>query len=98
MVALNDAVRQAITAGRLAHLVTINPDGSPQVSLVWAGVDGDDVLVAHLRAGQNIRHIERDPRGVVSFEADGKTEMGLDHYLVLRGRARVTPGGAPELL
>jgi pimeloyl-ACP methyl ester carboxylesterase len=34
---LNDTVRQALTAGHLAHLVTLNNDGSPQVSIVWVG-------------------------------------------------------------
>jgi hypothetical protein len=40
---LNDAVRQALTAGRLAHLVTLTTVGSSQVTLVWVGLDGDDL-------------------------------------------------------
>ena len=95
---LNDAARAALDAGNLAHLVTINPDGSPQVSLVWAGLDGDEIVVGHLGSGQKLRNIERDPRVAVSFETEGAPEIGLDHYLVVRGRARITPGGAPELL
>ncbi|MGA3218324.1 MAG: hypothetical protein ABSE77_04465 [Acidimicrobiales bacterium] len=35
---LTDDVRQALTSGRLAHLATINPDGGPQVSVVWTGL------------------------------------------------------------
>jgi hypothetical protein len=38
-----------ITAGRLAHLVTINADGSPQVSIVWVGLDRDEIVSGHLR-------------------------------------------------
>ena len=34
---LNDTVRQALTAGHLAHLVSQNKDGSPHVSIVWVG-------------------------------------------------------------
>ena len=44
------------------------------------------------------RTCARDPRIAVSFEAPGKNAYGLDHYLVLRGRARVTEGGAAALL
>ena len=40
---LNDTVRQALTTGHLAHLVTLNKDGSPQVSIVWVGLDGDEI-------------------------------------------------------
>jgi hypothetical protein len=29
--------RGLIESGRLAHLVTLNRDGSPQVSCVWVG-------------------------------------------------------------
>jgi hypothetical protein len=30
---LNDAVRQALTSGHLAHLVALNSDGSPHTNL-----------------------------------------------------------------
>ena len=50
-----------IDSGRLAHLVTLNRDGSPQVSCVWVGVDGDEIVSAHLNpAQQKIRNIRRD--------------------------------------
>jgi Pyridoxamine 5'-phosphate oxidase len=45
---LNDTVLQALTAGHLAHLVTLNKDGSPQVSIVWVGLDGDEIVCGHL--------------------------------------------------
>jgi PPOX class probable F420-dependent enzyme len=98
MTALTDAARAAITAGRLAHVVTINPDGSPQVSIVWVGIEDDEIVIGHLGAGRKMTNIERDPRVVVSMEADGSNEIGLGHYLIVHGTARVTEGGAPELL
>jgi len=98
MAALNDAARTAITAGRLAHLVTINPDGSPQVSLVWVGLEDDELVVGHLGAGRKFTNIDCDPRVVVSVEADGRTDIGLGHYLIVYGTARLTKGGGPELL
>ena len=87
-----------LTAGRLAHLVTINADGSPQVSIVWVGLDRDEIVSGHLGARQKLRNVERDPRVVLSVETGHRNAMGLDEYLVVRGTARVTEGGAPELL
>lgn len=95
---LSPDVRAVLTAGRLAHLVTINPDGSPQVSLVWTGVEGDDIVVGHLGQGRKIANIERDARVVLSVEAEGRNPIGLDNYLIVRGTARLVPGGAADLL
>ena len=95
---LTPAVRDALTGGHLAHLVTLNPDGSPQVSIVWLGLDGDDLVTAHLSLYQKLRNVERDPRVVLSMETGGSNEIGMAHYLVVHGTARVVEGGAPELL
>jgi PPOX class probable F420-dependent enzyme len=99
MTELNEAARAVITSGTLAHLVTVNADGSPQVSLVWTGLDGDDLVAAHLNpAQQKLRNIRRDPRVVISMEAGTRNDHGLDEYLVLSGTARLQEGGAPEML
>jgi PPOX class probable F420-dependent enzyme len=95
---LNDAARAAITAGNLAHLVTLNPDGSPQLSVVWVGLDDDDIVLAHLGAGQKIKNLRRDPRVSLSMVTGGRNEAGLDEYLIVHGRAALTEGGGPELL
>jgi PPOX class probable F420-dependent enzyme len=94
---LNETVRQALTAGHLAHLVTLNKDGSPQVSIVWVGLDGDEIVSAHLNLYQKLKNIQRDTRVALSMVTGGKTN-GMDNYLVINGRARITEGGAPELL
>ncbi len=98
MTTLNDNVRAALTAGRLGHLVTLNPDGSPQLSAVWIGLDGDEIVAAHLMRGQKIRNIARDQRVAVSVEADGANPIGMTNYLIVHGTARLVAGGAPELL
>jgi PPOX class probable F420-dependent enzyme len=98
MAALPDSARELIEGGALAHLVTLNRDGSPQVSCVWMGFDGDELVAGHLMPQQKIRNVERDPRVVVSFEGTRIHPPGLKEYLVVHGRARVTEGGAPELL
>ena len=82
----------------LAHLVTANKDGSPQVSCIWVGLDGDELVGAHLHRQQKLRNIERDPRVTLTFEAPGANAVGMRHYLVVHGTARIEEGGAPELL
>jgi PPOX class probable F420-dependent enzyme len=98
MTVLNPAARQALEAGHLAHLVTLNPDGSPQLTAVWVGLDGDELVTAHLGAHQKVRNVQRDPRVVLSLETGERNPSGLDHYLVVYGEARVQEGGAPEVL
>lgn len=95
---LNDAARAALTSGHLAHLVTLDPDGSPQLSIVWVGLDGDDIVLGHLGRGRKLANLARDPRVALSLETGQRNEMGLDEYLTVRGTAAVEPGGAPELL
>ena len=96
---LNDAARTALWAGNLAHIVTVNADGSPQVAIVWVGLENDEIVSAHLSGGQQkLRNLRRDPRVVLSMETAGRNEHGLDHYLVVHGTARIDEGGAPELL
>lgn len=91
-------VRTLIESGCPAHLVTLNPDGSPQVTLVWIGLEGDEVVAAHLPRNRKVRNIQRDPRVAISLEASTKSSMGLTEYAVLYGQARIQAGGAPELL
>jgi PPOX class probable F420-dependent enzyme len=90
--------REVLESDRLAHLVTLNPDGSPQVSCVWVGLEGDEIVSGHLGTRQKVRNVERDPRVALSIEAKGTNELGLQEYLVVHGRGRIQEGGAPELL
>ena len=98
MTVLTAEARAIVAAGRLAHLATINADGSPQVSIVWVGLDGDEIVSGHLGMRQKLRNVQRDPRVVLSLETGHRNAMGLDEYLVVKGSARITEGGAPELL
>ena len=91
MTALPDELRELIEAGPLAHLSTINPDGSPQVSVIWVGLDGDDLVSGHMSRYRKVRNIERDPRVVLSFTAPAKPGDFMTPYAVLRARATVEP-------
>ena len=88
---LPSELRDLVISGPLAHLSTINPDGSPQVTAIWIGLDGDEIVSGHMMHHAKLRNIERDPRVVLSF--DGPQEPGtfLHPYAVLRAHATVHP-------
>lgn len=98
MVTLPASARALLMGPHLAHVVTIDPDGGPQVSCVWVGLDGDEVIFGSLGPFRKIRNLGRDPRIALSVEAPTLNPVGMREYLVLQGTARVVPGGAPELL
>jgi len=99
---LNDAARDLIGKGANATLVTLNPDGSPQVTVVWVALqstqDGDELVSAHLAEHKKVRNIRNDPRVAVTIVARESPGQAMRPYLSVNGTARVVEGGAPELL
>jgi PPOX class probable F420-dependent enzyme len=95
---LPESARRLITSGAHGHIITRNSDGSPQVSLVWITLDGEDVIIGHLREHQKVRNVRRNPQVALSIESPTKSAMGLAEYLVIYGTATLEEGGAPELL
>lgn len=98
MSALPGSVTAFIETGPLAHVVTLGPDGQPHVSVAWVGIEDDEIVIGTLGDQAKLRNIRADPRVALSFEAPGRNDFGLDHYLVVYGQARVTVGGAAALL
>ena len=94
---LTPEARAVVDSGRLAHFTTIAADGRPHTTIVWVGLDGDGIVIGKLMRDQKVANIDRDPRVSLSIEADGD-EHGMQNYLVVEGTARITEGGAPELL
>jgi len=92
------SVRAQIEKGPLAHLTTLNRDGSPQVTLIWVGIEDDEFVIGHLALHQKIKNIGRDPRVALSLIADGTSPQGMREYVVVYGNARITEGGAVPLL
>jgi PPOX class probable F420-dependent enzyme len=95
---LHPDARSLLESDRLAHFVTLNPDGSPQVSCIWVGLDGDEIVSGHLPRNQKVKNCERQDRVAYSIEGERLSESGLREYLVVHGKARVQEGGAAELL
>ncbi|MEU7552536.1 PPOX class F420-dependent oxidoreductase [Streptomyces sp. NPDC044571] len=85
-IALNDTVRRLLDAPHPAVLSTLNPDGSPQSSVVWVSRDGGDLLVSTEQGRRKERNIVRDGRvGLTVFDtADPYV------YVEIRGTATVT--------
>jgi PPOX class probable F420-dependent enzyme len=98
MVAIPDSARPILEGPNLAHLVTIDPDGAPQISCVWVGLDGDEILFASLGPWRKLRNLQRDARVALSVESPDLNHLGMREYLVLQGTARVETGGAAEVL
>jgi PPOX class probable F420-dependent enzyme len=98
MPVIPESVRAVLESSALAHLVTLDPDGRPQVSIIWVGLEGDEIVAGHLAERRKVRNIRNDDRVALSFETGTHNERGLVEYLVIHGTARVTEGGAPDLL
>jgi len=98
MSVLNETARQLIESGAPAHFVTLGKGGSPQMSMVWVGLDGDEIVMAHLEEYQKVRNIRRDPRVALSIATGRLNAIGMEEHLIVYGTACITEGGAPELL
>jgi len=99
MLSLPASARELLESDALAHVVTINEDGSPQVSCVWVGLDGDEIVAAHLNPQQlKLQNLRRDPRVSITLEGSGANAVGMRDYLIIHGRARLEEGGAAQLL
>lgn len=92
------SVREVLATGPLAHLTTLNKDGSPQVTVVWVGIENEELVMGHLAMHQKVKNIRRDPRVALSLLSDKTNAKGMREYVVVYGNARVTEGGAVNLL
>ena len=89
--AIPAAFRDLFEKPSFAHLVTLMPDGSPQVSPVWCAFDGTHVTVNSARGRQKDRNMERDPRVALSIQDPANPYR----YLEVRGRVvEITEKGA----
>ncbi|WP_020495354.1 PPOX class F420-dependent oxidoreductase [Sciscionella marina] len=89
--ALPGELRDLLATGPLVHLSTVNADGSPQVTVIWIGLDGEELVSGHMTRHRKVRNMERDPRVVLSFTAPRTPGVFLNEYASLRARARVEP-------
>ena len=86
-ISLSDATLALIDGKNYAVLATINPDGSPQTSVLWVGRDGNDLLFSTVAGRVKHRNMERDPR----VSATVLDSADPENYVELRGRVSMTP-------
>ena len=90
--------RAVLEGDDIAALITLNADGSPNVTMAWVGLEGEEIVIGTLPEQRKLRNIRRDARVALLIQTTERTPYGLLEYLVVEGRATVTEGGAPELL
>jgi PPOX class probable F420-dependent enzyme len=84
--ALSEATVRLLDGRNYAVLATVNPDGSPQTSVVWVGRDGADLLFSTVEGRVKHRNMVRDPRVSVTVIDSADPE----NYVELRGRVSIT--------
>src|SRR3954454_2145915 len=85
--ALNEATRLLVDDPNFAVVATINPDGSPQQSVLWVKREGDHVLFTTTEHRRKGRNLARDPRVGILIVDPGDPYR----YVEIRGRAQLTP-------
>ncbi len=77
---------------QFAHVATVNPDGSPQVTALWVDTDGLAVMMNTAKGRVKHRNLLLDPRIAVSIVDSA------DPYstLTVSGRAELIESGALE--
>jgi PPOX class probable F420-dependent enzyme len=93
-VTLSESAKGWLDAAEFATIATLLPDGQPQLSVVWAARDGDDILISTLEGRQKHRNLTRDPRATVLIYPKDSPYS----YLEVRGTVTMTRDGGPELI
>ena len=95
---LSAPVQALLGSDAVAHVWTCNPDGTPQVSVVWVIVEDDAIVFGADAGSRKVRNIRDNPRVVLSVEDDERNARGFQQHLVIRGQARLQPGPDPALM
>jgi PPOX class probable F420-dependent enzyme len=98
MISLSAPAQALLGTDAVAHVWTSNPNGSPQVSVVWVIVEDDQIVFGADAASRKVRNLRANPRVVLSVEDDVRNHKGYQHHLVAHGRATVDPGPDPALM
>nr|WSZ96731.1 PPOX class F420-dependent oxidoreductase [Streptomyces sp. NBC_00857] len=92
--ALSEQLKEVLEGTVFVTIATIQPDGSPQVSPVWAKRDGDDVLISTTVGRRKERNLRRDPRVTVVVQPAAAPYT----YAEIRGAATLTTEGGQDLI
>lgn len=92
MTSLLAPVETLLGSDAVAHVWTRNPDGTPQISVVWVIAKGDEILFGTDVSSQKAKNLRRDPNVILSIEDTERNERGFQRHLVVRGQATIEPG------
>jgi PPOX class probable F420-dependent enzyme len=98
MVEFSAQANALLGSDAVAHVWTNNPDGTPQVSVVWVIARGDQILFGTDASSQKAKNLARDGRIVLSIEDTERNERGYQRHLLVRGSATIDPGPDPVLM
>ncbi|MEP7379719.1 MAG: TIGR03618 family F420-dependent PPOX class oxidoreductase [Chloroflexota bacterium] len=98
MANLSRAAQELLASAAVATVATINSDGSVHLSLAWVGIEDSEIVFATLPDQRKLRNLRRDPRIALTVHSERINEWGLQEYAVFEGVARITEGGAAEML
>ena len=87
MIEFSAHAHELLGSDAVAHVWTNNPDGTPQVSVVWMIARGDQILFGTDANSQKARNLARDDRIVLSIEDVERNERGYQRHLIVRGSA-----------
>ncbi|MEU9075948.1 PPOX class F420-dependent oxidoreductase [Kitasatospora sp. NPDC004745] len=91
---LSDRAKALVDGKTFAVITTIQPDGSPQSSVVWVKRDGDDILFSTVQGRRKHLNLVKDPRATLLVNPpDSPYE-----YFEVRGSATMTTEGGRELI
>ncbi|RZS33891.1 PPOX class probable F420-dependent enzyme [Herbihabitans rhizosphaerae] len=86
--------RPLFSAPVFVSMTTINPDGAPQSSVVWARLDGEQILISTIHGRRKYLNLVRDPRvTLLAFDPEDPY-----FYVEVRGAVELTEEGGPELI
>ena len=64
---LGEKARKALQEATFWTIATVNPDGSPQATVVWIDLRDDHILVNSAVGRRKPRNVERDPRVALTW-------------------------------
>lgn len=91
-IALPQSVKKIMQDKAYGHVTTFNAEGKPQVTMVWADVDGDEVMFNTTEGRLKEKNLRRDPRIIISVQDRNEPQS----YMVFHGKASVTDAGADD--
>jgi PPOX class probable F420-dependent enzyme len=71
------AAAAMLTEPVYAHLATVQPDGSPHLTMVWIDWDGEHILVNTVEGYRKLDNMRRDPRVAIDVPVPGKPFIAL---------------------